>query len=424
MTRTSAIGLTRQKLAIVMVGLPARGKTYLARKLARYLSWIGQRPAVFNVGQYRRQRLGAGQPASFFDPGDPSGSAARQQIALEALDDACEWLRGEGTVAIYDATNTTRERRAMVAERIEREGHCAVFVESICDDPAIIEANVRATKLGSPDYDGVDPDEAVRDFRARLALYERAYEPVDEDALRYVKIIGLGRDVVLHRIEGFLPSRIVYFLLNVQVQPRTVWLTRHGQSASNHAHRIGGDLGLTKVGEQYAGKLRGFYESQRRENGEIALWTSTLRRAIETASSLPSPKVAWRALDEIDAGICDGLTYDEIRASMPLEAEMRARDKFRYRYPRGESYQDLIERLEPVILELERARTPVLIVSHNAVARVLYGYLMELAPEVSPFHDVPLHTVIELTAGPTATTERRYALGPPIDVPHRFRASP
>jgi len=26
---------------IVMVGLPARGKTYMAKKLTRYLNWIG-----------------------------------------------------------------------------------------------------------------------------------------------------------------------------------------------------------------------------------------------------------------------------------------------------------------------------------------------------------------------------------------------
>jgi broad specificity phosphatase PhoE len=43
----------------------------------------------------------------------------------------------------------------------------------------------------------------------------------------------------------------------------------------------------------------------------------------------------------------------------------------RYRYPRGESYEDLIERLEPVIFELERLRNPVLIVAHQATLRCM-----------------------------------------------------
>ena len=49
------------KLAFVMVGLPARGKTFIARKIARYLSWLGHRTRVFNVGSYRRARLGSHQ---------------------------------------------------------------------------------------------------------------------------------------------------------------------------------------------------------------------------------------------------------------------------------------------------------------------------------------------------------------------------
>lgn len=33
--------LTNSPTVIVMVGLPARGKTYISKKLTRYLNWIG-----------------------------------------------------------------------------------------------------------------------------------------------------------------------------------------------------------------------------------------------------------------------------------------------------------------------------------------------------------------------------------------------
>ena len=38
---------------IAMVGLPARGKTYISRRLSSYLNWIGINTRVFNLGEYR-----------------------------------------------------------------------------------------------------------------------------------------------------------------------------------------------------------------------------------------------------------------------------------------------------------------------------------------------------------------------------------
>ena len=42
---------------IVMVGLPARGKTYIAKKLTRYLNWIGIKAKTFNVGEKTRNQV-------------------------------------------------------------------------------------------------------------------------------------------------------------------------------------------------------------------------------------------------------------------------------------------------------------------------------------------------------------------------------
>ena len=47
-----------------------------------------------------------------------------------------------------------------------------------------------------------------------------------------------------------------------------------------------------------------------------------------------------------------------------------------YRYPRGESYEDLVARLEPVIMELERQEN-VLVIGHQAVLRCLLAYFLD-----------------------------------------------
>ena len=36
--------------------------SYTARRIERYLSWLGYRTGVFNVGEYRRARVGAHVP--------------------------------------------------------------------------------------------------------------------------------------------------------------------------------------------------------------------------------------------------------------------------------------------------------------------------------------------------------------------------
>ncbi len=360
-----------------MVGLPARGKSYTARRIERYLSWLGYRTGVFNVGEYRRARVGAQLPHSFFDPDNLHGEEARRAAAMAALEDMVVWLTDEGQVAIYDATNTTR-------------------AEIRCDDPTIIEANIRSTKLSSPDYADTDPEEAVIDFRARIAHYQRVYQPLGDDEGAYLRVTGAGRGVTVSNVDGYLAGRLVFFLMNLHLTARPIWLTRHGESVYNAAGLLGGDPDLTPDGARYAQSLTEFLDRRDPDRSGVVIWTSALRRAIQTAAPLGRSAWAWRALDEIDAGICDGMSYAQIQEHLPEEYAARKRDKFTYRYPRGESYQDIILRLDPMIIELERTRKPVLVIAHNAVLRALYAYFQGVSRERCPYLPIPLHTVIEL----------------------------
>jgi len=397
----------QQKLAVVMVGLPARGKTFVARKLQGYLSWLGYRSLWVNVGDYRRSRAGARQPAAYFAPDNIATRGEREGFAMAALNDLVDWFNKGGEVGIYDATNAERARRDIIREKCSAAGINVLFVEIICDDPAVIEANVRRNKLNLPDYADITPDEALRDFQARIAQYARTYLPIQDDEGSYVKVIDSGRQVVSHRIEGYLSSRLAFFLMQIRPTERPIWLSRHGESESNLVDRIGGDAPLTERGREYAEALAAFVRAR---CDHPVVWTSALLRTVATARPIGSEIQALRALNEIDAGVCDGLTYDEIKERMPDEFAARAANKFRYRYPRGESYADVIQRLEPVIVELEGLRSPVLIVGHQAVLRALYGYLVGKPQDECPYLSVPLHTVIQLTPTETGYDEQRFEL--------------
>ncbi|XP_054632056.1 6-phosphofructo-2-kinase/fructose-2,6-bisphosphatase 1 isoform X2 [Dunckerocampus dactyliophorus] len=383
---------------IVMVGLPARGKTYISKKLTRYLNWIGVPTKTFNVGQYRRQAVKTYESFEFFKPDNEEAMSIRRACAAAALRDVATYFTLEqGQVAVFDATNTTRERRAVIISFAKERGYKVFFVESICDDPDIIAENVKQVKFGSPDYVNRSMEEAMEDFLQRIVCYKSSYMPIDDEKdrkLSYIKIYEVGKRYLVNRVQDHIQSRIVYYLMSIHVTPRSIYLSRHGESELNLLGRIGGDSGLSTRGHEYAAALRNFIQSQ--TINDLKVWTSHMKRTIQTAQALGVQYEQWKALNEIDAGVCEELTYEEIQENFPEEFALRDQDKFRYRYPRGESYEDLVHRLEPVIMELERQEN-VLVICHQAVMRCLLAYFLDKPADELPYLKCPLHTVLKLT---------------------------
>lgn len=253
-------------------------------------------------------------------------------------------------------------------------------------------------------------------------------------------MIDVGRKVVSHQIRGFLSAQTVYYLLNFNLSPRQIWITRHGESEDNIAGKIGGDSDLSQTGLAYARALTRFIQHERkaweiRQQDKAAsthfppqpgdttppnpeyisqggghdanaaknfcVWTSMLKRSIQTAQFFDEEDFEikqMRMLDELNAGSMEGLTYDEIKTKYPAEYEHRRKDKLHYRYPGagGESYLDIINRLRAVIVEVERMTDHVLLVGHRSVARVLLAYFKGLKREEVADLDIPLGTLYML----------------------------
>jgi broad specificity phosphatase PhoE len=97
------------------------------------------------------------------------------------------------------------------------------------------------------------------------------------------------------------------------------------------------------------------------------------------ADALGMPVQALDDLSEVDHGELSGLTHAEIAAAWPGQAEARARDKYFYRFPGGESYADADARAGRALAWIARSgvRAP-LLVSHEMIGRILLKNLAGL----------------------------------------------
>lgn len=68
--------------------------------------------------------------------------------------------------------------------------------------------------------------------------------------LSFIKVINVGQRFLVNRVQDYIQSKIVYYLMNIHVQPRTIYLCRHGESECNLVGKIGGDSGLSTRGKQ------------------------------------------------------------------------------------------------------------------------------------------------------------------------------
>ena len=382
-----------------MSGLPARGKSFLSFKLNRYLNWTGYRAKIFNVGEYRRRVFGPDSSDSrFFDPHCSEFKRKRERLAQKCFSDLLTWLGKEGDVAIYDATNVTPERRAYLAKRCLESGFNFVFVESICRNRSVLRRIIEKKLSSSPDYTGKNKKKAVKDFLARMVHYESVYKEIGGE-LPCLKIFDFGEKTVKNFVlADALLDDVFCFLKSLRLVEKKVYLARHGETFFNLEEKIGGNSFLTREGLESAKKLAMGFGRR-----DIRVFTSRKKRTMESAKFFHGKTVSLRELDEINSGICDGMSYLEISRKYPDISAARGKDKFGFRYPAGESYADLIRRLKRAVFKIESSREDTLVIGHRAVNRCLFSYFIPIPKKDIPYIDIPLGKLIKITSG-----EREY----------------
>jgi broad specificity phosphatase PhoE/predicted kinase len=382
--------MKKQSLYIAMVGLPARGKSTIATKLKENLMHDSVKTRIYNNGNLRRKIVRTDtSDARFFDPTNREGVAIREKIALLNIKRAQKFLNDGGQVAILDATNVSHERRENILSLLN--DHPILFIECINDDEEILEASI-LRKIDMAEFGHLTREAAIQGFKERISYYHSIQKPLSGER-NFIKLDSLNNKIIQEEIAPDIPyhDQIRDFLVTDTV--KHLFLIRHGETHFNLEDRIGGDSELTENGWAQAKTLAHYFK-----NKQIPLiFTSEKKRTIQTAEPIrdqqeDSTIIPLEEFNEIDSGLCECMTYEDIRRNEPEVYYARKKDKYNYIYPGGEGYfsmQDRINRGIKKALYLSDPMDNIMIVGHRAANRMILSHFLFRRTEDVPYIYIP-----------------------------------
>ena len=183
-----------------------------------------------------------------------------------------------------------------------------------------------------------------------------------------------------------------------------LYFIRHGETDWNAAGRLQGqmDIPLNDKGRVQAVESANIL-ARLTEVSDLDYWASPLVRTRETMERVreslglhPSFYKTDDRLKELTFGDWEGLTLKEAMANNPESYYKRHNDKWNAHPPKGESYQDVANRVSPWLLGLTRNTV---VVSHGGVGRVLLHILSGLSKKEAAETHIAQGVVYKIEAG-------------------------
>jgi len=141
---------------------------------------------------------------------------------------------------------------------------------------------------------------------------------------------------------------------------------RHGETKENKRGVYGSsDTSLSQMGREQIFKAKEPIQSISFEK----VYTSPLMRTMETAALLGLKGDLDKRIQEIDFGIFEGKTYEEIKRNYPEETYAWTNDYIYYRIPNGESLMDLYNRTSNFLEDIVSKDKNTLVITHEGVIR-------------------------------------------------------
>ncbi len=185
-----------------------------------------------------------------------------------------------------------------------------------------------------------------------------------------------------------------------------IFLVRHGETGWKKKGFLSyTDITLTKKGLDQAKNL-----AKKLKNEKIdVIYSSPLKRCVQTANYIAKElgmKVTIdKRLMEVNFGIFEGLSTEEAKRKFPEIFSKRRKNKWKFRIPRGESYEDAAKRVSRLINEIKNTYSSVVFVTHATIIKViLKQFTNKTLKEIEDKHYKPACLIV-LEINPISKTQ-------------------
>lgn len=146
----------------------------------------------------------------------------------------------------------------------------------------------------------------------------------DNKKISYIKLINVGEKVITRNCHGYLPSQVAFYLQNVHIKPRKIYLSLIAESAGGVAGNVAGaESGiLSEAGERYTRDLARFIEAEQRssvvaKSKEVIILAGSAKIHSETISKLKLRHSCFFTplLNELRGGDFHGISKQQFKVN-------------------------------------------------------------------------------------------------------------
>ncbi|MFS8542134.1 MAG: histidine phosphatase family protein [Tissierellales bacterium] len=151
-------------------------------------------------------------------------------------------------------------------------------------------------------------------------------------------------------------------------------LIRHGETYDNvNMHISSKEVKLTDRGRRQIEKAKAILDKLSFDR----VYVSPLARAIETMEILGLEGDKEERIREVDFGLFEGKTYDQLQAEFAEELKMWFDDVINYVVPEGESIKMAYDRVVSFLEELVDKKENALLICHDGVIKIALSWVFD-----------------------------------------------